>query len=247
MHDTFDERERHWYGGRRPSMRPPARIQSRAALAAVALLIGFLLAVQATRDLGLSRLAAERPEDLTRILADLADEADELTRQVAELRARVSRYRSTARTDELAIRDARETLADLQVLAAVVPVEGPGVNVTVDDPGGQVEWDAMLDLIQELRDAGAEAIAVGELRVVASTWFGPSGEGIAVDGEPVRAPYEISAIGPAEELAEAMGLPGGPLTVIGAGSEVEVHIRLEDALRLPAAEAPAFEHAQPAS
>lgn len=247
MHDTFDERERHWYGGRRPSMRPPARIQSRAALAAVALLIGFLLAVQATRDPGLSRLAAERPEDLTRILADLGDEADELTRQVAELRVRVSRYRSTARTDELAVRDARETLADLRVLAGVVPVEGPGVSITVDDPGGQVGWDAMLDLIQELRDAGAEAIAVGEIRVVASTWFGPSGEGVAVNGEPVRAPYEISAIGPSEELAEAMGLPGGPLTVIGAGSEVEVRIRTEDALRLPAAETPAFEHARPAS
>lgn len=247
MHDTFDEREQHWYGGRRPSMRPPARIQSRAALAAVALLIGFLLAVQATRDLGLSRLAAERPEDLTRILADLGDEADDLTRQVAELRVRVSRYRSSARTDELAVRDARETLADLQVLAGVVPVEGPGVSIMIDDPGGQVEWDAMLDLIQELRDAGAEAIAVGEVRVVASTWFGPAGEGVAVNGEPVRAPYEISAIGPSDELAEALGLPGGPLTVIGAGPGVEVRIRTEDALRLPTAETSAFEHARPAS
>ncbi len=245
---TIDEREQHWFGGRRPSMRPPARIQSRVALGAVAVLVGFLLAVQATRDPGLSRLAAERPEDLTRILADLGEEADELTRQVGELRVKLSRYRSSARTDEVAVRDARETLADLQVLAGVVPVEGPGVQISIEDPGTEVEWDAMLDLIQELRDAGAEAIAVGDARIIASTWFGPSEEGLTIGGESVTAPYEISAIGPEEELAQAMSLPGGPLTVIGAQPGVEVRVRTESAIMLPAAEeTPAFEHARAAS
>lgn len=245
---TFDETEQHWYGGRRPSMRPPARIQSRAALAAIALLVGFLLAVQATRDPGLSRLAAESPEDLTRILADLSEEADALTDQVAALRVRLSRYRSSARTDELAVRDARETLADLQVLSGVVPVEGPGLSITIEDPSGQVEWGAMLDLVQELRDAGAEAIAVGDTRVIASTWFGPTDGGVSVAGENVTPPYEIRAIGPSDELAEAMGLAGGPLTVIDASPEVEIRLDTEEGLTLPAAErSPGFEHARAVS
>lgn len=245
---SFDEREQHWYGGRRPSMRPPARIQSRAALAAVAVLIGFLLAVQATRDPGLARLAAESPDDLTRILADLSEEADQLSGQVAALRVRLSRYRSSARTDELSVRDARETLDDLKVLSGIVPAEGPGVRIAVEDPGGEVAWDALLDLIQELRDAGAEAIAVDEMRVVASTWFGPGKEGIAVGGATIKAPYEISAIGPADDLAEAMTLSGGPLTVIDARPDVEVRVRTEDSVLLPASEEMVeFEHARSAS
>jgi uncharacterized protein YlxW (UPF0749 family) len=229
-------------------MRPPAKIQSRLALGAIALVVGFLLAVQATRDPGLSRLAAERPEDLTRILADLGEEADQLTRQVGELRVKLSRYRSSARTDDVAVRDARETLADLQVLAGVVPVEGPGIVISIDDPGVEIEWDAMLDLIQELRDAGAEAIAVNDTRVLASTWFGPAGRGVSISGEALSAPFSIAAIGPAEELAEAMQLAGGPLTVIGARPGVEVEVRTEDEVVLPAAEeTPAFEHARSAS
>ena len=245
---SFDEREQHWAGGRLPSMRPPARIQSRVALGVIAILVGFLLAVQATRDPGLTRLAAERPEDLTRILADLSDEADDLTRQVAALQVRLSRYRSSARSDELAVRDARETLSDLQVLAGVVPVEGPGLTITVEDPGGQVGWDAVLDLIQELRDAGAEAIALGGIRVLASTWFGPADGAISVGGDRVEAPYDISAIGPADELAEAMRLPGGPLTIIEAGTGVEIRLRTADGLSLPAtSESQAFDHAQPGS
>lgn len=233
---AIEDREEHWYGGRRPSMRPPARIESRVALVAVALAVGFLVAVQTLgEDAPLSRLAAERPEDLTRILADLGSEADELTRQVAELRVRLSRYRGSARSEDVAIRDARESLADLEVLAGTVPVRGPGVTLEVGDPQAQVGWDAVLDLVQELRDAGAEAIAVGEVRVVASTWFGPAPGGVAVDGRTVRAPYRIAAIGPTDELAEALRIPGGPLTVIEALPAVAVDLRDADELTLPAA------------
>ena len=245
---VFDERERHWYGGRRPSMRPPARIESRAALAVVALLVGFLLAVQATRDPGLARLAAERPEDLTRILADLGEEADQLTRQVADLRIKLSRYRSAAGSSELALRDARRTLDDLRVLAGIVPVRGPGVVISIEDPDSDVGWEAILDLVQELRDAGAEAIAIDDVRVIASTWFGPADGGLAVEGQSVASPYEFAAIGPPEELAEAMLLPGGPLTVIEAGAGVGVDLRTADDLLLPASEpTPPFEHAAPRS
>lgn len=244
---AFDQGEQHWYGGRRPSMRPPARIESRVALAAVALLVGFLVAVQAFGDdEPLSRLSAERPEDLTRILADLGSEADELTRQVAELRVRLNRYRGTARSEDAAVRDARQTVADLEVLAGVVPVTGPGVDVEIRDPGGEVAWDAMLDLVQELRDAGAEAIAVNEVRVLAPTWFGPAERGISVGGVAVRAPYHVAAIGPAEDLAEALRIPGGPLTVIQARPGVAVEVADAEQLELPAARGtPGFVEARP--
>jgi uncharacterized protein YlxW (UPF0749 family) len=245
---SFEDREEHWYGGRRPSMRPPARIESRVALGVVALLVGFLVAVQATGgDEPLSRLSAERPEDLTRILADLGSEADELTRQVAELRVRLTRYRGTARGDDVAVRDARQSLADLEVLAGNVPVTGPGVTIEIGDARSEVGWDAVLDLVQELRDAGAEAIAVNDVRVVASTWFGPSDAGVSVGGEPVAAPYRLAAIGPADDLVAALRIPGGPLTVIQARPGVTVELADAEGLELPAAAAaPGFVEARPA-
>jgi uncharacterized protein YlxW (UPF0749 family) len=232
-------RDDHWLGGRRPSMRPPPRIQSRAAIAVVALAVGFLVAVQAagTGDRPLSRLASERPEDLTRILADLNAEADQLARELAELRVRLARYRGSARSDELAVRDARKALADLQVLTGTVAVEGPGVVVRVEDGGDRVGWEALLDLVQELRDAGAEAIAVSGRRVVASTWLGPASGGAVVDGDRVEPPYELEAIGPTEVIAEAMDIPGGPLSVLSALPGVSTSVREVEGLLLPRAEA----------
>ena len=232
-------RDEHWLGGRRPSMRPPPRIQSRAAIAVVALAVGFLVAVQAagSEDRPLSRLAAERPEDLTRILADLNAEADQLARELAELRVKLARYQGSARSDELAIRDARKALADLQVLTGTVAVEGPGVVARVEDQGGLVGWEALLDLVQELRDAGAEAIAVNGNRVVASTWLGPADGGAAVDGTRIEPPYDLEAIGPPEVIAEAMDIPGGPLSVLSALPSVSTSVREVEGLLLPRAEA----------
>jgi uncharacterized protein YlxW (UPF0749 family) len=244
----IDGPDEHWLGGRRPSMRPPPRIQSRMVVTVVAVAVGFLVAVQAvgTDRGGLSRLAAERPEDLTRILADLNDEADRLARQVSALRVKLLRYRGSARGDELALRDARETLADLRVLSGSVPVEGPGLTVTVEDAGGRVGWEALLDLVQELRDAGAEAIALNGVRVVASTWLGPAEEGSVVDGQRVGPPYELAAIGPADGVEEALDIPGGPLSVIAAQPEVAVQVRASDRLRLPASSAEVtFQYARP--
>lgn len=240
--------EEHWIGGRRPSMRPPPRIRSRLVVGAVALGVGFLAAVQAAGpDQRLSRLAAERPEDLTRILADLNAEADALARQVSSLRVRVLRYRGSARSEELALRDARKSLADLQVLSGVVPVQGPGLTVRLDDAEGRIGWDLVLDLVQELRDAGAEAIAVNGRRVVASTWFGAADGGILVGGGRAPPPYELQAIGSADGLAAALAIPGGPLSVARAFPGVSVTSRRADGLSLPAAEVPAFQQARPAA
>jgi uncharacterized protein YlxW (UPF0749 family) len=244
----IDQPEEHWSGGRRPSMRPPPRIESRAVVAVVALAVGFLAAVQAVGSGGpASRLAAERPEDLTRILADLNDEADRLARQASALRVKLLRYRGSARGDELALRDAQESLADLQVLSGFVPVEGPGLQVLIEDPDRRVGWEALLDLVQELRDAGSEAIAVNGVRVVAATWLGPADGGTLVDGQRVSAPYELLVVGPADGLEAALGIPGGPLSVIAAQPGASVEIQPSDRLSLPpTAGDVSFRYARPA-
>ncbi|MGH2663732.1 MAG: DUF881 domain-containing protein [Actinomycetota bacterium] len=238
-----------WLGGRRPSMRPPTRIESRVALAGVALAVGFLVAIQATERPAdrVSRLAAERPEDLTRILADLSTEAEELSDRVSDLQLRLVRYQSSAEREDLAIRDARDSLADLRVLSGTVPVEGPGLVLTVSDPERRVAWDALLDLVQELRGAGAEALSVEERRVTASTWFGPGETGeVMMDGAPLQSPYELEAIGPADTMTEALTIPGGALAVVDAQPGVSVDTRERGTLRFDAAERnDGFDYAEP--
>lgn len=236
-------------GRRRPTMRPSSRTQTKIALVVVALAVGLLVGVQAGRqDEGAARLAAESPEDLARILSDLNAEADQLARQVADLRLKLFQYEGTAEREDLALRDARKTLRDLQVLAGTTDVRGPGVAVEIGDQMGRVSWEPMLDLVQELRDAGAEAIAVNDVRVVASTWFAPREAGITIDGEQLVPPYLIQAIGDPPSLREALGIPGGPILLIEAQPGVTITIEERGRMRLPALRREiAFRYARPAS
>jgi uncharacterized protein YlxW (UPF0749 family) len=73
-------------------------------------------------------------------------------------------------------------------------------------------------------------------RVVASTWLGPAEGGAVVDGARVGPPYELEAIGPPDVIAEAMDIPGGPLSVLSALPGVTAEVRQEEALALSRAE-----------
>lgn len=233
---------------RGPSMRPASRIQTRVAAVAVAAIVGLLVGVQVRQfDEEGGRLAAENPQDLTQILADLNAEADSLTARVIELQERLFDYRRSAGRGNLALADTRQALADLRVLAGTTAVRGPGLTVTISDPRARVPWDAALDLVQELRDAGAEALSVGGHRVVASTWFGPADPGISVDGRVVLPPYRVQAIGPSDEMREALRIPGGPVTLIAAQPGVNIQTVEVTGLILPPIQGDiAFRHAQPA-
>jgi uncharacterized protein YlxW (UPF0749 family) len=84
------------------------------------------------------------------------------------------------------------------------------ITVTVAE-GGRVSLNNLLDGIEELRDAGAEAMEINDaVRVVAQTSFEAADDGrINVDGALLSAPFVIDAIGDPDSLATALRFPGG--------------------------------------
>ena len=72
----------------------------------------------------------------------------------------------------------------------------------------------VLEAIEELRGAGAEAMQIADgrgtaVRIVASTYFVDSGSGLEVDSVVLAAPYTITVIGPADTMRTALTIPGG--------------------------------------
>ena len=77
-------------------------------------------------------------------------------------------------------------------------------------PAGIRDGVEPLNSIEELRDAGAEAMQIsGTVRLVSPGSFGGSPGALTVDGTPIQAPYVIRAIGSAHTLSDALGFPGG--------------------------------------
>ena len=185
--------------------------------------LGFAVVVQvrSTRTDGL--LTNARQEDLVQILDDLANRSDRLRQEVASLSASRERLSSGTGASEAALADARRRTQLLGVLAGTSPASGPGITVTVTDPRSRVGADVLLDALEELRDAGAEAVQIegpgptgvaSSVRVVASTSLLDRDGGVAVDGSVLRPPYRFVVIGDPATLSAALAIPGGVVDTV---------------------------------
>lgn len=151
-------------------------------------------------------LANAREPDLVRLLDDLQARETRLDGEILRLQAAEQRLR-TGTTAE-ALQETQQRADDLRVLAGTTPVRGPGIKIRVEGQDAFFASD-LLNTVQELRDAGAEAIEVNGIRVVVDTWFADVGDGISVSGSTVGQPFELTAIGGPATMATAMRIPGG--------------------------------------
>ncbi|MDN3296484.1 DUF881 domain-containing protein [Streptomyces ficellus] len=188
---------------------PPrvTRAQLIVALLLFGLGLGLAIQVRSTSDTGALRGA--RQEDLVRILDELDDRTQRLEDEKARLEDQRTELENSSDQAEEARKQTLEKERQLGILAGTVAARGPGITLTIDDGAGAVESDMLLDAIQELRAAGAEAIQVNGIRVVADTYFSGEAGAIEVDGRRIKAPYRFEVIGKPQDLEPALNIPGG--------------------------------------
>ncbi|GAA5162835.1 DUF881 domain-containing protein [Ornithinimicrobium tianjinense] len=226
---TPDEARRRLFRMSRPSIN-----RGQLLAAGLTLLLGLALVVQvrSTGETGLSQL---RQSELVALLDDASSRVDALQREVNALERDKERLQGE-QGGAAALEAAQQRLDSYEILAGSVPVEGPGISVFVNDPERAITQTMLLDGIQELRDAGAEAIQIGGTRVVASSYVGSTSDGrVTLDGQAIAQPMRILAIGDSHTLSGAMAIPGGfsdSLRGVGADVEVTEHDSVQiDAVR----------------
>ncbi|GAA3024745.1 hypothetical protein GCM10010519_61430 [Streptomyces lactacystinicus] len=190
---------------------PPrlSRGQLVVALLLFSLGLGLAIQVRSTNDHH-SQLRGARQEDLVRILDELDSRQQRLQQEKAELEQSLAKLENSSNQAKEAQEQTRKKVTELGVLAGTVKATGPGIVLTVDDPQGQVKADMLLDTLQELRAAGAEAIQINDVRVVVNTYFTDlSGGGVQIDGKKVSQPYRFTVVGNPQDLTPALNIPGG--------------------------------------
>ena len=234
----------------RPRGSRRARLGLRAGSVLVLLaaaLAGYLLVAQVrgTKS-STQRLAGESQGDLVQILSDLNTQAGNLRDEIDTLKLQLLSLQSSSQSDAAALVQTEQHLSDLEVLAGTVPVSGPGIVLSVSDPHHQVGYDSLVSVVEELRDAGAEAIAVDGHRVGATSWLGQSGRTLLLDGAPLSEPYTVEAIGDATTLTGGLEIPGGALDSLQSLQQVSAGVARSRQLTLPGlAHAPSFRVAHP--
>ncbi|WP_435844902.1 DUF881 domain-containing protein [Streptomyces klenkii] len=191
------------------SLWPPRLTRAQLTVAVLLCVLGLGLAIQVRSTSDNSALRGARQEDLVRIL----DELDNRTKRLEDEKRRLENQRTELESSSNQAAEARKQTAQkelqLGVLAGTVRAQGPGIELTVSDPKGMVEADKLLDAIQELRAAGAEAIQINDVRVAADTYFSGAAGKVEIDGKKVSQPYRFKVIGKPQDLEPALNIPGG--------------------------------------
>jgi uncharacterized protein YlxW (UPF0749 family) len=218
-----------------------------ALLLVMAALLSFVVVSQVRQKANFrDQLNTESEGDLARILSSLSSESSSLQQELARLKVDLANLQNSTQTDGTATAEAEAKLNALQVLAGTVPVSGPGLEMRIDDSQHQLKFAHIVDAVQELRDAGAEALAINDRRIGVATAFGSADGQITMDNKSLGAPYVLKAIGPASTMEGGLKIPGGAIDTIDALDGATVQLTRSGSLTLAAVEEPlTFRAARP--
>ncbi len=210
-------------------MRQP---RSQLTLAAVTFLLGLLVVIQLQAQTVSTGLETQSSQDLTLLIANLNTHNDQLRGDVADIGRQLDALTASRARGETSLGQLRADVERVRSWAGLDPVSGPGIRVVLF---GGVPAGAVSDLLNELRNAGAEAIGIGGVRVVAGTVVaGPVG-GLSIENTALGPRIEVLGIGNPAALTGALTRSGGLVGLLEATyAEVIVEVTPLDSIDLPA-------------
>ena len=206
-----------------------ARI-AQVSLFAVALIIGLLLVGQLrsqARPIELSSLSAQ---ELSALIDQVSSRNTELSDGLDELNTQIRDYERASVEGQSDTVISEEALLGIDAFGGLVGVEGQGIRIMAE---GSFDPIAVNDLIHELRNAGAEAIAVDDIRITAQSVAVLGTSAIEIDGVPIGPTFEITAIGSPDGLKAAIERPGGILSLYEQSIDARFAVSQVETLELP--------------
>lgn len=197
----------------------------------VLFILGFLVYGQArsqAQQQGLSQLSVQ---DLTELVANVTARNNQLREEVQTLQAQQQSVTSAVQRGDSSSTQVRSDLTHILAWSGALGVTGAGVRVTVD---GLLPGPAVGQLINELRNAGAEALAVNGTRIVPGVVVTGDPGRLVIEGRPLTGSLVLLAIGQQETLAGSLSRAGGLIAQFTAQfPEVQVRVESLDLVVVP--------------
>lgn len=150
-----------------------------------------------------------RETELRTAISEWKGKYEDTQKQLEANRKSVKEYQETIEKNGEASELVNKDLAESNMLLGKTDVVGEGVVVTLtnnDTPDGTVTYSHLLELINELRYAGAEAISINDARIVTTTELTQVEGRMQASGQRIASPYVIKAIGNQTYLSSTLSL-----------------------------------------
>jgi len=145
----------------------------------------------------LANIATMRETEIREELAKWNTKYQDLEQKYEEDKVKLEEYKASLGTDVEAKALLEKELKQTNMLLGLTEVKGKGIEVKLmDNDEEDIEAYDLLELVNELRLAGAEAISINGERIVAmSEIVDINYSFIVVNGNRISSPYVVKAIG----------------------------------------------------
>ena len=183
----------------------------------VCLVLGVMIAVQfKTVKSNIGPVTEYRARELASQLKRITTERDSLIEVKNELEKKLREYENAEAQGNVAAKYLNEELNKARIIAGLVDVEGPGITMIVDDLKFSehynyniISYTDLLELVNELNAAGAEAISINDQRIISTTEIRQAGLHININTVKFAPPFTFKAIGDPKTLEAALRMRDG--------------------------------------
>lgn len=200
-----------------------ARYKGIAIAVVLTFFIGFVISVQISSTGGddqgaLVPLAKIKGYEAQ--LKEATEEKEAALARLAELEERMAEIEQSKAGESSSVRSMVEENEKNKMMAGLLDVYGPGLTVEIKDPQAKADagddfsliaynYEYLLNIVNKLKEAGAEAISINGERIVQNTEISLAGDNININGKATAQPYTIDAIGPGDTMEAALTIRAG--------------------------------------
>jgi uncharacterized protein YlxW (UPF0749 family) len=176
-----------------------------------------------------------RETELRTELSDLRTKYSEIEEKLNETENKISEYQAEISDSKESSSVLENELNETKNYLGYTKLQGEGIQITLEDNQFKAidRWD-LLQLVNELKLAGAEAISINDERIVSTTEIVTVGtQFILINGNRVPSPFVVKAIGNKKYLESAITIKGGYIDEL-LGDEKTVSYIVDDSIEIPA-------------
>lgn len=169
------------------------------------------------------------------------EEYDRKYAELEELEKKLEVARADSTNNNEQAQENQEELKKINTYLGLTDVVGEGLIITIKDnstgniitASNDIIHDTdLMEIVNELKNSGAEAISINGQRIVQTTAINCVGSVVQINGEKVGSPFEIRAIG-SQSLLLQVDRPGSYLYYMKNNSMIPYEIKKSDSVEIP--------------
>lgn len=187
------------------------------SIAFVCVVLGLMLSIQfKTVKASVGTVNEYRARELAIQLRKVREDRDNLLKLKDDNEKKLREYENAESQGSSAVKILHDELDKARIAAGLVDVEGPGITIVMDDLKfsekynyNLIDYTMILEIVNELNAAGAEAISINDQRLIATTEIRQAGAHININTKAFAPPFTINVIGDPNTLEASLRIRGG--------------------------------------